>query len=335
MRRVPSLVLLLALSALLLPFQNCSKPNAAASGSASSANSTAPNPSGSGPNLQLDPPLRMAPADYSSLRAAHSGRCASVRGGATATNTTLEQFICTGSAFQNFQLKLANGGYLLFDGNSGKCLKIKDASLDDNAQVVIGLCDYYAREQIFNFTLSERGFFQLVNANSGKCLSVRDGSADNGADIEQATCGGAGDRDKFYLAGAFTASVSPCENEFCAYYYDDQDFSQLALVRNEYYPINYDFGGESVDISIVGEDTFSTYYVGRFDFEAANYEFTVTADDGVRLLVDGVAVIDQYFDQAPTTYTAIVPMTAGFHKVEIYYYENGGGAVIQSSWLKQ
>ena len=37
-------------------------------------------------------------------------------------------------------------------------------------------------------------------------------------------------------------------------------------------------------------------------FAPGDYEFAVTADDGVRLYVDGVRVIDKWIDQAPTTY---------------------------------
>ena len=36
-------------------------------------------------------------------------------------------------------------------------------------------------------------------------------------------------------------------------------------------------------------------------FAPGDYEFAVTADDGVRLYVDGVAVIDRWIDQGPTT----------------------------------
>ncbi len=79
-------------------------------------------------------------------------------------------------------------------------------------------------------------------------------------------------------------------------------------------------------------DSFSAYYVGTFDFNAGDVEFKVTADDGVRVAVDGNIVIDAYIDQGPTDYSAIVSLTGGIHQVEIFYYENGGGAVLRASW---
>ena len=67
-------------------------------------------------------------------------------------------------------------------------------------------------------------------------------------------------------------------------------------------------------------------------FAPGDYEFAVTADDGVRLYVDGVRVIDRWIDQAPTTYRATLPLDGGPHKVVMEYYENGGGAVARLSY---
>ncbi|HXG75975.1 MAG TPA: PA14 domain-containing protein, partial [Gaiellaceae bacterium] len=60
--------------------------------------------------------------------------------------------------------------------------------------------------------------------------------------------------------------------------------------------------------------------------------FTATADDGVRVWVDGVLVIDAWVDQPPTTYTATRTLAAGSHQVTVEYYERGWGAVARVSW---
>jgi hypothetical protein len=62
-------------------------------------------------------------------------------------------------------------------------------------------------------------------------------------------------------------------------------------------------------------------------FAAGSYTFTATADDGIRVYLDGALVIDQWRDQSPTTYTATRQVTAGNHQVRMEYYENAGGAV--------
>ena len=60
-----------------------------------------------------------------------------------------------------------------------------------------------------------------------------------------------------------------------------------------------------------------------------NTTFTATSDDGIRVWVDGVLIINAWVDQGPTTYTAVRSITAGTHEVKVEYFENGGGAVAQ------
>jgi hypothetical protein len=40
------------------------------------------------------------------------------------------------------------------------------------------------------------------------------------------------------------------------------------------------------------------------NFTAGTHLFTATADDGVRVYLEGTLVMDQWKDQPPTTYTA-------------------------------
>jgi hypothetical protein len=65
---------------------------------------------------------------------------------------------------------------------------------------------------------------------------------------------------------------------------------------------------------------------------AGTYTFTATADDGIRVWVDGVLIIDAWKNQAATTYTATRTLTAGDHQVKVEYYEASGGAVAKVSW---
>jgi acid phosphatase type 7 len=97
--------------------------------------------------------------------------------------------------------------------------------------------------------------------------------------------------------------------------------------------VDHDWGSGSPG-SGVNADSFTARWVGTFDFEASDYEFTVTADDGIRLWVDGQLLIDQWKDQGATTYKATKAMTAGSHQVKVEYYEYGGLAVAKASWAK-
>ena len=66
---------------------------------------------------------------------------------------------------------------------------------------------------------------------------------------------------------------------------------------------------------------------------AGEYTFALTSDDGSRLLLDGVRVIDNWRDQAPTTETAKVALAAGQAvRIEIDFYQNAGGDSIGFGW---
>jgi len=106
------------------------------------------------------------------------------------------------------------------------------------------------------------------------------------------------------------------------------------MVRNDGNSfLNFDFGGGGPSVACgLGADNFSIRWTRTVNFAPGTYRFYVTGDDGVRLYVDGQLVIDQWHDQAPTTYTADVPLTAGDHVIILEYYENMGGAVAQLSW---
>src|SRR5207253_6923378 len=73
-------------------------------------------------------------------------------------------------------------------------------------------------------------------------------------------------------------------------------------------------------------DNFSARWTGSPTFSAGSYTFTVRADDGVRLFLDGTLIIDGWKDQSATTYTTTQALSAGPHEVKIEYYERGGSA---------
>jgi glucose/arabinose dehydrogenase len=83
----------------------------------------------------------------------------------------------------------------------------------------------------------------------------------------------------------------------------------------------------------VGPDNFSVRWSGTFDFPSpSTYTFTAVTDDGMRMWVDGVLVIDAWKDQSPTTYSASRALSAGEHTVRVEWYENTGSATARLGW---
>ncbi len=133
----------------------------------------------------------------------------------------------------------------------------------------------------------------------------------------------------------YTASFQPEEcpaGQYRAEYFNTQDLTGWpALVRCEEAPLAHDWGTESPAPEIV-PDHFSVRWTGRFFFPAGTQLFTATADDGVRLYVDGAVLIDAWRDQSATTYQAHHELSAGEHTVTLEYYENGADAVARLDW---
>jgi murein DD-endopeptidase MepM/ murein hydrolase activator NlpD len=118
--------------------------------------------------------------------------------------------------------------------------------------------------------------------------------------------------------------------------WDNRDFSGDAVERRHEPPSSAGFvfpwggGGPS---ACVGGDNFAVRFSRRAQFpQSTNYRFSTRTDDGVRLRVDGVLLIDRWFDQGATTYTASLRLSAGFHTIEMDYYENAGEAYAELGW---
>ena len=132
---------------------------------------------------------------------------------------------------------------------------------------------------------------------------------------------------------SYTAGASSCPiGQYKASYFANQTLSGTPATERCESAINYDWGSSSPSGSGVGPDNFSVRWAGTHSFATTGtYTFTATADDGVRVYLDGTLVIDQWKDQSATTYTASRTVTAGNHELRVEYYENGGDAVARFS----
>lgn len=84
----------------------------------------------------------------------------------------------------------------------------------------------------------------------------------------------------------------------------------------------------------VGYDQFSVLWEGEIEPPVSGtYEFVLRADDGIRLWIDNVLVIDQWQDQAVSNFAVEVPLTAWQRvPIRIAYYERLVYAQTKLSW---
>jgi hypothetical protein len=79
-------------------------------------------------------------------------------------------------------------------------------------------------------------------------------------------------------------------------------------------------------------DEFSARWTRVADLSAGVYRFSASADDGVRVTVDGAKVIDRWRDGSVETFAGDVPLAAGTHAITVEYYEHTGQAMIRVWW---
>jgi uncharacterized protein YjdB len=119
-----------------------------------------------------------------------------------------------------------------------------------------------------------------------------------------------------------------------ASYYNNRtlDPSGLAGVRLDS-TVDYNWAIGSAPLGV--GDNFSVKYEGYIlaDY-SEDYIFCTDSDDGLRLYIDGVLVIDDWTDHATREgCTTPIALTAGNkHSVKLEFYEKGGYAVIRLKW---
>ena len=102
----------------------------------------------------------------------------------------------------------------------------------------------------------------------------------------------------------------PPPEPFAAEYFANRTLSGAPVLTRSDNAIDFDWGEGSPDAPVPA-DRFSARWTRTKNYAAGTYRFSVTGDDGIRVLVDGAQVVDGWFYQAPTTYTADVPLSDG------------------------
>jgi uncharacterized protein YraI len=116
----------------------------------------------------------------------------------------------------------------------------------------------------------------------------------------------------------------------CAYFNSPSIIGSPAVILVEASPThNWGTGSPAGGLPA---DNFSMRCTSTQLVEGGTYRITVLADDGVRVIVDGLPVIDEWHSASGSPYQASVNLTAGAHSFEVEYYEAGGQAFLTYSF---
>lgn len=119
-----------------------------------------------------------------------------------------------------------------------------------------------------------------------------------------------------------------------ALYYNNKDLSGTPVDTRIDGKIHFDWGAGSPSAA-VNSDGFSALWTAINTFEAGTYRFTATADDGVRVYVDGALVVDNWNVQPATESSGEIALAAGSHTIQVRYFEESGIASIYVRWVKK
>ena len=118
---------------------------------------------------------------------------------------------------------------------------------------------------------------------------------------------------------------------FIGCYYNGIDLSGSPTFVRTDPQINFDWAGNSPDRS-VGRYNFSVRWQGYFSFAQGTYTFSAVTSDGMRVYIDGNLVLDEWFNQAATSYTVQQTLSAGTHLITVEYYEKTGWSAAHLTW---
>ncbi len=116
-------------------------------------------------------------------------------------------------------------------------------------------------------------------------------------------------------------------------YYDNINFTGPRVGRFDP-QINFNWGSGSPGWGF-GADTFSIRWTGSVvtTGAAGTYTFFTRTDDGVRLWVNGVLLIDRWQNQSVTEWSGTIALQADTaYPLRLEYYENTGNAVCELRW---
>jgi hypothetical protein len=96
--------------------------------------------------------------------------------------------------------------------------------------------------------------------------------------------------------------------------------------------VNYDWGSGGV-LNSGRVDNVIVKFTGYINIPTTGlYYFGSTADDGVIIKVNDNIVLNSWIDTSPAFRSGNINLTAGIVPIEVWYYENGGGAVMNLQW---
>ncbi|MCB0116960.1 MAG: SH3 domain-containing protein [Caldilineaceae bacterium] len=131
-----------------------------------------------------------------------------------------------------------------------------------------------------------------------------------------------------------SSATSHADGGWYPEYFANRDLAGAPSVVRTDGGIDFNWGNGSPD-GLIPADDFSVRWTQTLYFDEGDYEFSVAADDGVRLFVGGTLIIDDWRESSGATRTGTIHLGAGNQTVRLEYFEHTGSASVRLSWARK
>lgn len=121
--------------------------------------------------------------------------------------------------------------------------------------------------------------------------------------------------------------VPPSSDGWQAKYFDNADLQGGPVLVREDAALHFDWGAGSPGPS-VPVDGFSARWTKNVWMNGGIHLFSLQVDDGARLWVDGILLIDEWHQATGETYRSEIILEEGVHKLKVEYFEDAFDAYI-------
>ncbi len=122
-------------------------------------------------------------------------------------------------------------------------------------------------------------------------------------------------------------AIPPVVDGWKGKYYDNTDLQGGPVLVRDDQALHFDWG-EGSPAPSVPADYFSVSWTKSVWFDGGVKSFTLQVDDGARLWVDGMLLIDEWHQATGETYVSEIYLEEGVHKLQVEYYEEAFNAHI-------
>lgn len=114
-------------------------------------------------------------------------------------------------------------------------------------------------------------------------------------------------------------------------FFNNTNLEGTPVITRHYPWIGFDWGTDTPDPG-VWRDRFSARWTTRLHLKTDHYRFCAMSDDGARIWVNGVLVLDEWHANNGVAYCGSHWVETGTYEVKVEYYEDGGNALIYVWW---